>query len=71
MPQANETIAAKLFANLSKRITMRQFSFSHPNMRSMMLLCRYFWGHQSVWANPAEACTSKKGDSPHFFVIGV
>lgn len=41
MAQANETIAVKLVASLSKRVTMGQFSFSHPNMRSMILRCRY------------------------------
>ncbi len=42
MAQANETITAKLVASLSKRVTMRLFSFSQPSMRSMMLCCRYF-----------------------------
>jgi len=37
MAQANEAIAAKLVASLSKRVTMRRFSFSQPNMRSMMV----------------------------------
>jgi len=41
MAQASESIAAKLVASLSKRVTIRRFSFSHPNMRSMMLRCRY------------------------------
>jgi len=48
MAQANETIAAKLFASLSKRVTMRRFSFSQPNIRSMMFRCRYFGRSNSL-----------------------
>ena len=31
--------------------------FSQPNMRSMMLRCRY-WGDQTAWVNQVEACAS-------------
>jgi len=51
MAQANEAIAAKLVASLSKRVTMRRFSFSQPNMRSMMLRCRYL-GRSNSRGNP-------------------
>jgi hypothetical protein len=51
MAQANETIAAKIFASLSKRVTIQRVSFSHPNMRSMMLRCRYL-GRSNSLGNP-------------------
>lgn len=40
--QASVTMAEKLLASLSWRVPILRFSFSQPNMRSLILRWRYF-----------------------------
>ncbi|KPZ01516.1 hypothetical protein ALO43_200203 [Pseudomonas tremae] len=63
MAQANETITAKLVASLSKRVTMRLFSFSQPASQPAKhaiddVVLPIFWANQTGAEIPAWVCAS-------------